>query len=282
MKAWIECSDGRTVEILGTLKIGRSSRNDLQIDEESVSRRHALVHHQGGSEHWLVDLGARNGTVFNARRLTQPARLQDGDAFQIGTRNLVYRCSPDTFSDQVRTTTKATVSAVRVEHRILLVGDLCGFARLSQSLSPDELASLVGTWLATCRDLVHESGGSINKYLGDGFFATWPATDAVAAEFPKLRSELVARQQGGGAVFRFVVHAGPTTVDASMVNGEETLLGATVNFVFRMEKVASREKLPRLWSREAVDLFAGRMAFSRALESEVTGFPGRHEFYLDH
>ncbi len=280
MRTWLETDDGRVVEIRGTLTIGRASSSGYQVLQEDVSRRHALIHHQGISEHWLVHFG-RNGTLLNGRRITQPIRLRNGDVIEIGKRRMTFRCETEGFSETVRTTTKATVSTVRVEQRILLLADICGFTRLSQSLPPDDLASLVGTWLAACRDLVHESGGSINKYLGDGFFATWPATDRVAAEFPRLRSHLTEVQHEAAAAFRFVVHVGATTVDSSMVDGEETLIGPMVNFVFRMEKIAAKHGMPRLWSREASEFLAGRMVFSRGIESEVSGFSGRHEFFVD-
>lgn len=182
MRTWLEIEGGGAVEIHGTLTIGRASASGMQVREEDVSRRHALIHHQGGSEHWLVDLGSRNGTLLNGRRVTQPVLLREGDVLEIGPRRWTFHCEVEGFSETVRTTTKATVSTVRVEQRILLVADLCGFTQLSQTMPPDQLAALVGSWLSVSRDLIQDSGGQVNKYLGDGFFATWPATESISLD----------------------------------------------------------------------------------------------------
>ena len=281
MRTWLETGDGKRVEIGGTLTLGRASTSGYQVAQDDVSRRHALIHHQGGSEYWLVDLGSRNGTILNGQRVTQPSRLRDGDALELGKCRLVFRSEDDWNTDIGCHTTKATVSCLRVEPRVLLLADLCGFTGLSQMLAPECLAAQVGAWLSACRDLVHDNGGTINKYLGDGFFATWPATPAVADGFDRLRSALRELQNRSPSPFRFVIHVGSTTVDSSMVNGEETLLGASVNYVFRMEKIASKQERLRLWSREASVFFGGCIRFTPELESEVAGFAGQHPFFVD-
>lgn len=38
----------------------------------------------GAGEYWLVDLGSRNGTYVNERRVSRPTPLRDGDRIQIG------------------------------------------------------------------------------------------------------------------------------------------------------------------------------------------------------
>lgn len=281
MRTWLETGEGAAVEIRGTLTLGRASSSGLQVAEDDVSRRHALIHNQGGAEYWLVDLGSRNGTLLNGQRVTQPSRLRNGDILGIGTRRFVFRRETDAVTEATCTSTKATVCQLRVETRVLLLADLVGFTGLSQRLPPDQLAGRVGAWLSACRDLVQDSDGSINKYLGDGFFATWPASTSTAIGFGRLRVALRELQRAGVSPFRFVVHVGSTTVDSSMVNGEETLLGAAVNYVFRMEKIASKHDRLHLWSGEAATFFAERIAFAKDLESEVPGFPGVHPFFLD-
>jgi two-component system cell cycle response regulator len=62
--------------------IGRSARNDLSIDQESVSRNHARITFDGGS-YWLQDLNSTNGTYVNDD-LVREQRLTDGDQIHIG------------------------------------------------------------------------------------------------------------------------------------------------------------------------------------------------------
>jgi diguanylate cyclase (GGDEF)-like protein len=74
---------GRRVQ-LGTapFEIGRSSTNDLFIDQESISRHHARISFDGTS-YWATDLGSTNGTYVNDE-LVREQRLRDGDQVRIG------------------------------------------------------------------------------------------------------------------------------------------------------------------------------------------------------
>jgi len=36
-----------------------------------------------------------------------------------------------------------------------------------------EAATEIGGWLATCNEIIEAHEGTIDKYLGDGFFAYW-------------------------------------------------------------------------------------------------------------
>jgi diguanylate cyclase (GGDEF)-like protein len=69
---------------LGTapFEIGRSARNDLPIDQESVSRHHARLTFDG-ADYWLQDLNSTNGTYVNDD-LIREHRLRDGDQIHIG------------------------------------------------------------------------------------------------------------------------------------------------------------------------------------------------------
>ncbi len=74
---------GRRVQ-LGTapFEIGRSSTNDLFIDQESISRHHARISFDGKG-YWATDLGSTNGTYVNDE-LVKEQRLRDGDQLRIG------------------------------------------------------------------------------------------------------------------------------------------------------------------------------------------------------
>ncbi len=62
--------------------IGRSSRSDVQIDQESVSRNHAKIINTGKSI-ILRDLGSTNGTYVNDQLIDEYV-LRDGDFIKIG------------------------------------------------------------------------------------------------------------------------------------------------------------------------------------------------------
>jgi diguanylate cyclase (GGDEF)-like protein len=62
--------------------IGRSSKSEIQIDQESVSRNHAKIINTGKSI-ILRDLGSTNGTYVNDQLIDEYV-LRDGDFIKIG------------------------------------------------------------------------------------------------------------------------------------------------------------------------------------------------------
>jgi pSer/pThr/pTyr-binding forkhead associated (FHA) protein len=63
--------------------IGRDTKCDVSILDESLSAHHArLTHHHG--QWWLEDLNSTNGTFLNREKLTTPAVVITGDHFKCG------------------------------------------------------------------------------------------------------------------------------------------------------------------------------------------------------
>src|SRR5258708_35540255 len=83
----------------------------------------------------------------------------------------------------------------------LLVADIRGFTPLSRQLQSQDLDVLVGAWILTCKEIVENQHGIINKYLGDGFLAYWREADTsreeiVSAVFCVERVEREIRTEG--------------------------------------------------------------------------------------
>jgi FHA domain len=70
------------------MHIGRGFAADLQLEDQSVSRRHAIVVEHGGEMRILDDRSA-NGTFINGHRVAE-ATLRDRDVIRIGGVVLVY------------------------------------------------------------------------------------------------------------------------------------------------------------------------------------------------
>jgi DNA-binding CsgD family transcriptional regulator len=64
--------------------VGRGSEADLQLDDESVSRRHALFRVGEDELASVDDLGSRNGTFVNDRRIAGRVQLAAGDVIALG------------------------------------------------------------------------------------------------------------------------------------------------------------------------------------------------------
>ena len=69
--------------------IGRSPENDIFLDDDTVSRKHAVLVQSNG-EFRIEDLGSLNGTFVNRRRIDSATRLQSGDEVQIGKYRLSF------------------------------------------------------------------------------------------------------------------------------------------------------------------------------------------------
>ena len=63
--------------------LGRDAGNDVVINDDAASARHATVQLSDGSW-WVEDEGSTNGTLLNGTRISRRERLRDGDILEIG------------------------------------------------------------------------------------------------------------------------------------------------------------------------------------------------------
>ena len=87
---WIEEGDvTRLVPLHGPVThVGRGFSAHLRLEDQSVSRRHAvIVEHSGGTR--ILDDRSANGTFVNGRRVSEAA-LSDRDVIQLGAVTLVF------------------------------------------------------------------------------------------------------------------------------------------------------------------------------------------------
>jgi Zn-finger nucleic acid-binding protein len=73
------------------VKIGRLSSATISIDDDSVSRLHAVVE-VSPTEILLIDLGSTAGTYVNGERV-QKVKLQEGDFMRIGIADIHLRAT---------------------------------------------------------------------------------------------------------------------------------------------------------------------------------------------
>lgn len=73
----------REYPIAGSLVIGRLRSNQVFIDDNKLSREHARIQFDG-RVFMLQDLGSKNGTFHNGRRLEQPVALRPNDTVKVG------------------------------------------------------------------------------------------------------------------------------------------------------------------------------------------------------
>jgi adenylate cyclase len=277
--AWLETPGRDTIQLQGSLSIGRSGKNQIVLDSPNVSRRHTLINAQNMGEFWLIDLGSSNGTFLNKRRVHQPMRLSDRDQIVIGDNAFVFRQPLDVANENKTTFAERTIREIENVPCWVLVADIENFTPLSRTLDSDQLAVLIGGWVATCKDIIEAEEGLIDKYLGDGFFAYWRegenSTRNVAAALGKLKEA----QQRNQPRFRLALHFGLVAIGGVPSMGEESLMGKDVNFVFRMEKLAGSLGISLLTSAPANAKLVPFIRAQFAGNHELKGFEGQYEFF---
>lgn len=274
--------DGQMVPLDGSCPIGRQAGNRLLLPGERVSRQHALIQWQRSDEtgtgaFLLIDLGSSNGTMLNGARITRPSALADGDIIEIGGHRIEFHgSSAEEALDEE--TVGSTVLDIVKRPLWLMVGDIVGSTRRSHELPPEDVPRINGAWFKTCREFVEDHGGHMNQYLGDGFFCYWDDTLEAKLHLPQLLRRFAFLQHDSQPPFRVVLHFGLTVLGSVPTLTTLNLHGPSVNFVFRMEKLAGSLGHPVLLSKEAADGLG--LPALRRVDEELSGFDGRHAFVV--
>lgn len=71
------------------IAVGRSSNNDIVINDTYVSHQHAHIYKENG-QYILEDLASSNHTYINGEILQRPALLKSGDLIKIGLVTLEF------------------------------------------------------------------------------------------------------------------------------------------------------------------------------------------------
>jgi adenylate cyclase len=276
--AWLESPGHDRIPIRGNCSLGRSPKSSVVLESPKASRRHAIINLQNVGEFWLIDLGSSNGTFLNKRRVHQPMRLCDMDQITVGDVAFTFR-QPEEITSELRTTiAQQTIRETANIPVWLLVADIENFTPLSRSMVSDKLATLVGGWVAACKEIVEEHHGEIDKYLGDGFLAYWH-DDETSAENVAASLEKLKQFQKNEPRFRLVLHYGLVSSGGMRSMGEESLIGKEVIFVFRMEKLAGSLGIHLLASAPAHVKLGAALPCAPAGTYELKGFDGTFEFF---
>jgi adenylate cyclase len=158
--------------------------------------------------------------------------------------------------DELARTPEHLIAGERREISVLF-SDIRGFTRLSASLAPYEVVTLLGTYFTRMTEIVNLYGGTVNKFLGDGMMALFGlgenqfdhAERAVICachmleEVESLQNEW-QRVTGEPLRIGIGVHSGIAVVGVigSEQRKEFTALGATVNLAQRLEQLTKEVK----------------------------------------
>ena len=138
------------------------------------------------------------------------------------------------------------------ERRVLSIffSDLQGFTSISEKLDPEPLIELLNEYLTAMTDIIHEEGGTIDKYEGDAIIAFWNAPleisdHAVKAVRAALRCQaklaemrpVFRKRIGADMHMRIGINTGSAVVGnlGSHTRFDYTVIGDAVNLAARLE-----------------------------------------------
>ncbi|MGE0354878.1 MAG: adenylate/guanylate cyclase domain-containing protein [Gemmatimonadales bacterium] len=77
----------------------------------------------------------------------------------------------------------------------VLFSDIRGFTRLSEDMSPDDIAKLLSEYFTEMVDIIFEHGGTLDKFIGDAIMALWGAPIAHEDDPDRAMRAAIAMQQ---------------------------------------------------------------------------------------
>ncbi|MEN9216109.1 MAG: adenylate/guanylate cyclase domain-containing protein [Gloeomargarita sp. HHBFW_bins_162] len=252
--------EGKPIEtfiLVGTTSwtVGRSDRAAIVLNNPWISRMHALIQRLESGEFFVIDLGSRNGTFVNGRRVTVPMRLQHRDEVMFGETRMQFTCHAPRTSTPLRPELVAewdrATSAMKVRCLItVVVMDLRDFTPLTRQVPEELLAQVVGTWFRQAGDILQRYGSQVDKYIGDAVMAVWVHPQNVPYPYDLLRilKAVLAIEKTTSNLhlqyplpFALRMGTGINTGYAMVGNTgsghrpEYTAIGDTVNLAFQLE-----------------------------------------------
>lgn len=238
--------------------IGRGEENNIVLSDRWMSRNHAIIQAMGQGEIFLIDLGSRNGTFINGRRVSIPISLQNGDRLTFGQTDLTFYSPVNKGADNLvveptlNLDDEASATALLHVRRLItvLVVDIRNFTTLTRKLDERLLSEVIGTWFRCAGEIIREYGSWVDKYIGDAVMAVWiHGTRQVSHEEMKriflalsALNEMTSQlHQRYPLPFPLRIGAGINTGYAMVGNTgsgdrpDYTALGDTVNAAFRLE-----------------------------------------------
>jgi class 3 adenylate cyclase len=130
----------------------------------------------------------------------------------------------------------------------VMFSDVVGFSRLTRDTTPGDAAKLVQRFLAPQVKAIESHGGAIDKFMGDGVMALWPATEttktpvcvaALQAAEEALAGVRAIPVEGGHLDLRIGLHIGEVVLGDFGTAGRAqfTAIGADVNLAARLEQM---------------------------------------------
>jgi adenylate cyclase len=286
-------SGNRYISLVGSAcwTIGRGDDNNFVLPDRWISRNHAMLQLMETGDFYLIDLGSRNGSFVNGRRVTVPVTLRNGDALTFGQTELEFYCpSAEQLRDQsgsgyTEDSQDYTATATLHVRRLIsvLVIDIRDYTVMTRQLDEKILSEAIGTWFRRAGDIIREYGSWVDKYIGDAIMAVWihGSNGVDHNEMVRIAKALHALNEMTSRLHERFPLPFPVRIGAGLNTGyaivgntgtgdrpDYTALGDTVNAAFRLESATKQIGL---------DVALGETTYQYLIESDI-----EHAFFSQH
>lgn len=242
--------------------IGRGGDSDFVIPDQWISRSHAMLQCKENGEFYLIDLGSRNGSFVNGRRVVIPITLKHLDHVTLGQTELEFHyplLKHQAEEEEEKPDTLTHALYVRQLISVMVI-DIRDFTLLTRKLDEQTLSSLLVSWFHQSGDILREYGSWVDKYIGDAIMALWFHGDKKEV----CQEQVVQIFQAVSDIHKMTVdlsHQYPLPFDLRIGAGintgyamvgnytgtgdrpDYTAIGDTVNAAFRLESATKQIQL---------------------------------------
>lgn len=262
-----ESETAETIPLGNIVTIGRSPGNNLVLQDDQVSRNHALIRREGQG-YLIIDLGSANGTFINDKPVTTATPLSSNDIIRLGESVFVFHYTGEQLDAATQPPKRTTQRFFAQVNLAILVSDIRNYTALSAALPAEGLSIILADWFRRVGECIAAHDGNIEKFRGDSVMAYWISKPGggdnahILGALHTAREMLAAShdfderltQQYPGHAFQIgcAVHCGDAVLGNIGADSRRdfTTLGDCVNVTFRIESLCSTLVRPVLVSEE--------------------------------
>jgi class 3 adenylate cyclase len=193
--------------------------------------------------------------------------------------------SPRILSDILRSNPPPGLGGERYRLCVLFA-DIRGFTERSERMSPERVVALLNRYFSEVTASIHEAGGTVDKFLGDGIMAFFGAPQRLenpcAPAFRAARDMLervsrlnvtIAQHGEAPIAIGVALHVGDAVVGnmGSRTRHNYTAIGDTVNVASRLEGLTVEVAYPLVCSDDVFNLLEDRAGFVKLGPKPIKG-----------